>query len=381
MPRSGRQPRPLPRIRTRTMTHHLGRKLLLPLAALLAAPLAQAAITFNQAALGNVFLSTETVTIPVRCDGDRLEWTATDFFGQVVKTGVATPLNGGADIAPALGRRGHFELRIVEKRSGTVVSEKTTTFAVVTPAPLSGTGASPFGVQTHASQGGDLRAFDLFARAGIAHFRDEQYWEHIEKTRGVYTYPSMFTNYMAKAGAVKMQPLITLDWSNPMYDWSAGMFTAPHTDTGRAGYAAYSAEIVRKYPEVKAVEVWNEYNAGTFIAGPATANKPYYYKLMLEKAALAVRAARPDVKILAGGTVPVTHGFLRDVFAQGAMPYLDAVSVHPYRKTPEGVDAEMAELRELIKRHNNGAEKPIWATEFSYEVNSQGDQKEATTSG
>jgi hypothetical protein len=361
------------------MKQHLGRKLLLPLAALLVAPLAQAAITFNQAALGNVFTTTEKIIIPVRCDGDRLEWSATDFFGNVVKTGEAVPANGAATISPALGRRGHFELRVVEKRSGSVVSEKATTFAVVTPMALSGNGVSPFGVQTHSAQAGDLRAYTLFARAGIAHFRDEQYWEHIEKQKGVYTYPSMFTEYMAKAGAAKMQPLLTLDWSNPMYDYSAGMFTAPHTDNGRAGFAAYSAEIVRKYPAVKAVEVWNEYNAGTFITGPATANKAYHYKLMLEKTALAVRAARSGVKILAGGTVPVTHGFLRDVFAQGAMPFLDAVSVHPYRKTPEGVDAEMAELRELIKRHNNGAEKPIWATEFSYEVNNKGDQKEAAT--
>jgi hypothetical protein len=361
------------------MKKTIGSKLLLSLAALVVAPLANAAITLSQSKLGNIFFTTEAVSIPVRCDGDRLEWSAVDFHGNVVKSGSITPVNGQADIRPALNRRGYFDLRITERRSGTVLSEKSTSFAVITPVALTGKEVSPFGVQMHNAQNGDQRAFDLFARAGIVHFRDEQYWEHIERQKGQYTYPAAFTNFMAKGAQARMQPLITLDWSNPFYDWSAGMFTAPHTDAGRDGFANYGVEIVRKYPELKAVEIWNEYNAGTFIAGPATANKPFYYARMLEVASQRIRAARPDVKILAGGTVPITHGFLRDVFAQGAMPHLDIVSVHPYRVTPEGMDVEMAELRELIKRHNNGVEKPIWATEFSHEVHGVGDQHEAAT--
>lgn len=361
------------------MTSKLGRKLLLSLAALSVAPFVGAAINLGQTQTGNVFLSTETVAIPVQCDGDRLEWSATDFSGNVVKSGSVTPSSGRATIKPALGRRGYFDLKIVEKRSGSVLSEKTTSLAVITPFVLTGSDNSPFGVQTHSAQGGDQRAYDLFARAGIAHFRDEQYWEHIETQPLQYKYPATFTNFMAKGVASKMQPFITLDWSNPMYDYSAGMFTAPHTDSGRAGYANYAANVVRQYPGLKAVEIWNEYNAGTFITGPATSNKPAYYKRMLEQAAQQIRAVRKDVKIVAGGTVPVTHGFLRDVFAQGAMPHLDVVSVHPYRVTPEGVDAELSELRELIKRHNNGVEKPIWASEFSHETNHPDQQKEAAT--
>ncbi len=250
---------------------------------------------------------------------------------------------------------------------------------MLTPLPLTGREVSPFGVQTHSAQGGDHRAYALFARAGISHFRDEQYWEHIETQARQYLYPETFTDFMAQGAAARMQPLLTLDWSHPLYDYGAGMFTAPYTDAGRAGYADYGAAIVQRYPQLNAVEIWNEYNAGTFIAGPATADKPAHYTRMLEQAALRIRAVRDDVRIVAGGTVPVTHGFLRDIFAQGAMPHLDVVSVHPYRQTPEGIDAEIAELRALIRRHNHGVEKPIWATEFSHDVQGPADQREAAT--
>ncbi len=361
----------------RNMKKSFGSKLLLSLAALVVAPLANAAITLGQSKLGNIFFTNETVSIPVRIDGDRLEWSAVDFNGNVVKSGAVVPVNGQATINPALGRRGYFDLRLTERQSGNVLSQRNTSFAVITPLALTGREVSPFGVQMHNSQGGDQRSFELFARAGIVHFRDEQYWEHIERQKGVFNFPQTFTNFMARGAEARMQPLITLDWSNPFYDWEAGMFTAPHTDAGRAGFANYGVEVVRKYPELKAVEIWNEYNAGTFIAGPATANKPFFYARMLEVASQRIRAARPDVKIVAGGTVPITHGFLRDVFAQGAMPHLDVVSIHPYRATVEGADVEIAELRELIKRHNNGVEKPIWATEFSHEVYSPSDHREA----
>jgi hypothetical protein len=354
--------------------------LLIPsLATLLLPPLAHATITLGQTQLGNIFLSTETVSIPARCDGDQLDWIVTDHDGRLLRRGTQAVQDGTAHIRPALGRRGYFELLLTEKAGGSTLSEARTRFAVLTPLPLSGRETSPFGVQTHSAQGGDPRAYALFARAGISHFRDEQYWEHVELQPRQYSYPASFSDFMNEAQSARLQPLLTLDWSHPGYDYSAGMFTAPHTDAGRAGYADYGAAIVERYPQLHAVEIWNEYNAGTFIAGPATADKPAYYTRMLAQTALRLRSVRDDLRIVAGGTVPVTHGFLRDIIAQGAMPYLDVVSVHPYRQTPEGIDVEIAELRALIKRHNQGAEKPIWATEFSQEVQGPADQRAAAT--
>ncbi|HEY9250517.1 MAG TPA: glycosyl hydrolase, partial [Rariglobus sp.] len=216
----------------------------------------------------------------------------------------------------------------------------------------------------------------VLARIGLAHVRDEQYWNSIEKTVGVYTYPSKFTSYMSALNTQSISPLITLDWSNQLYDYDEGQFTAPYTDNGRQGYANYALNLLNRYgTQIKQVEVWNEYNAGTFIKGPATADKDLYYHRMLKKVYETIKPTRPDVTVLAGGTVPVAHGFLRDVFAQGSMPYLDAVSVHPYMNA-EDAELEFSELRNLIKQYNSGVEKPIWATEFSLSVSSPAEQAE-----
>src|SRR4029077_8650898 len=110
-----------------------------------------------------------------------------------------------------------------------------------------------------------------------------QYWASIEPQKGVFAYAAKFTDYMSKAQAALIRPLFPLTWSNQNYDCEAGIFTAPHSDNGRLGYANYALDVLNKYAgQIEAVEVWNEYNAGTFIKGPAAAGKPFYYKLTLQ---------------------------------------------------------------------------------------------------
>ena len=168
--------------------------------------------------------------------------------------------------------------------------------------------AAAFGVMTHFAQFDNVAAMPLFKQLGATHIRDEQYWNHIEGQPRVFTFPAKFTSYMAAAKSNGLATLIVLDWSNRYYDYSAGDFTFPYTDAGRAAFVRYALEILAKYPEIKAVEVWNEVNAGTFIKGPATSDKAGYYALLLKALYPALKAARPDLIVIAGATVPVAHG-------------------------------------------------------------------------
>jgi hypothetical protein len=335
------------------------------------------ALTVTPSSVGNVFSTVDTVSIPVVANlaSTSVSWTVTDYFGRQVSSG-STNLNGGmATINPSThGEVGYFGLNLTELGNGAVVATLGTTFAIV-PAPADRTG-SPYGVQTHFAQSEPTNIAELLAKAGIVQFRDEQYWNVIENTPGNYSCPDLYSNYMSATASLGLQSMICLDWSNPNYDWDAGIFTGPYTPNGLAGYGNYALNLVQQYASsspINQVEVWDEYNGGTFIAGPATSNKPLYYTLMLQSVWNAIKPNYPNVQIVAGAVVPVDQGFINSIIGQGANPYFDVVSVHPYRPVPEGVQVDLAALQDVIKAGNGGVAKPVWASEFGMDANSTAD--------
>lgn len=327
---------------------------------------------------GNVFSEAETVEIPVTTGGATVEWEAVDYFGDVVGSGVETVGGGRVTVRPGLVGMGWYALRLRElSGGGGEMSRIETRFAVLTGSVA---GEATFGVQTHFAQFTPVAVMELMDRAGLRSFRDDHYWNNIETLPGVFQYPSRYTDFMAAAGSRGFDPLIMLGWGNSHYDWVEGaarpaFYTAPWTEVGRAGFAAYALALLAKYPgQIGAVEVWNEYNAGTFINGPATGNRGYYYAKMLQSVRDAVKPAHPAVKIVGGGAVPVAHGFFRDVFANGGAAAMDVVSVHPYRRYAEGADLELEELDAMVRAASGGESKPIWATEFSLATESEGER-------
>ncbi|HEY5892641.1 MAG TPA: fibronectin type III domain-containing protein [Chthoniobacterales bacterium] len=347
------------------------------------APL-HAALKVVPITIGNIFITTETVSIPVSGSGATVEWRVTDFFGREMDAGT-NALAGGAQIRPAPGCIGWFLLDLTEKdASGGIISTLQTRFAIVTPIDVSTMGNSPFGVQTHFAQGAPTSLMQVMARAGIAHFRDEQYWDGVENPEGVFSF-AKYTGYMNAAMASGIKPLITLDWGNHLYDWDTSgaispIYTAPYSSRGRDGFANYALQVLNQFPgQIDYVEGWNEYNGGTFIKGQATANRGLYYSEMMKTVAQTIKPTHPSVTILGGATVPVAHGFLKSVFDNGGLAYLDALSVHCYRAYPEGVDLEISELDALVRNYNGGHPKPIWATEFSQNVTTTQGQFAATS--
>ncbi len=335
------------------------------------------AITVTPSHVGNVFSTIDTVAIPVTGGpgSTSVAWTVTDYFGHQISAGSATLFGGVATLTPSVnGKVGYFDLSLTEMNGSNVVSTLDTRFAIVPP-PASRTN-SPYGVQGHFAQYMPLDLAQLMSEAGIVQYRDEQYWNEIETTPGVYTYPASYTTYMSTTAALGLQSMMCLDWSNPLYDWDAGLFTGPYTSNGLAGYGNFALNLLQQYDAsspINQVEVWDEYNGGTFIAGPATANKPYYYAQMLKSVWNAIKPSHPNVQIVAGAVVPVDQGFINSIIGQGANQYFDVVSVHPYRPVPEGVEVDLAAMQDVIKAGNGGVAKPIWATEFGMDANSTAD--------
>jgi Glycosyl hydrolase catalytic core len=347
------------------------------LALLRLAPTAYSRIQVQSGQIGNLFLTDQKVRIPLTSNGTEISWKVTDYFGNTITEGRQALMNKRAIIQPGVIGVGYFDLTLTEYRGTDVTSTLKTSFAVLPPVEVSG--SSRFGVMTHFAQYHDPAIIPLLAKSGIIHFRDEQYWSWIEQKQGTYHYPQKYVDYMASARAIGLQPLIDLTWSNPCYDYEEGDYTMPHSEAGKVGYIKYALELLRHYSgQIKYVEIWNEVNAGTFIKGPATQDKAYYYGELLKTVYPAIKAARPDVSVLAGATVPIAHGFFRDLFRHGAGPFLDAVSVHPYGSL-ESLPLEISELRNLMEQENGGVLKPIWVTEFGLATSSEKERKAAAS--
>ena len=357
---------------------------------------AAATLTLSQAALGNIFSSSQTVQIPVTTSGDHVCWTTTDFYGNTTTGGPTAVTNGSAVVLPSPGKLGYFAITINALSSGSVVATASTTFSVVAPGTVSPTSTSPFGVCTHFSQGWPTDVMSIMALGGISQFRDEQYWSNLETTQGVYNFSS-FTPYMSAAAAAGLNPLIELDFGNTLYGGGSAPYGGgytPYNTTGYTGFGNYTAAVLNQFDQgsttqVQTVEIWNEYN-GTYCTGPATSNEAADYTSMLQAAYTAAKAVNTPnsvpVTVLGGACVPISIPWFQSIFSAGALPYMDAAVVHPYRAVPEGVEVELAALETLIQQSNDGTTakpvygvtKPIWATEFGSSDTTEGRQTMAS---
>ncbi|HYW78136.1 MAG TPA: hypothetical protein VE890_01110, partial [Thermoguttaceae bacterium] len=307
---------------------------------------------------GNVFLNNEEIAIPVQTKGDRIRWTVTDFFENIVARGEEPVVDTRAVIRPPV-EKGYFliELEAIEK--GEAIGTARVPLGVITLVGRETMQDNRFGVMTHFAQGWDVDIMPLIAKAGIGSIRDEQYWAQVEKRRGEYAFSDKFTHYMAVAEQYGIRPLVPMTFSNKLYD--EGL--TPHTSEACDAYGRYGQAILNQYgDQIEWLEIWNEYN-GTWCKGPAAEDRPKYYTQMLKHAYQRIKEVRPDVKVLGCATVVVPLPYLEGIFKHGGLDYMDAVVIHPYREQPEGVEDDVAELQEMIRMYNDGEDKPIWVTE------------------
>jgi hypothetical protein len=221
-----------------------------------------------------------------------------------------------------------------------------------------------FGVMTHFAQGWDPSWIPLIAQGGVPTVRDELYWQNVEPERGKFVFPDPFERYMAELNKNNISPLIALDFENENYD--KGL--TPYTDDGIEAYARYAVEVLRHYgKQIKAVEIWNEYN-GTFCKGPAAHDRAGTYLLMLKTAYAAIKRERPDVIVAGGGTSGIPMPYWEELLAGGGLAFMDVLSVHPYRydSPPEGLETDISALQDLVKKYNGGKPKPVWVTEIGW---------------
>lgn len=218
------------------------------------------------------------------------------------------------------------------------------------------------GAQTHFGQGWPLSDLALARKVGAAGLRDGLSWARTERRPGVFQVARRDRAFLDQATALGMGVTLVFASRNPLHDGG----DPPYSPAGRRAFADFVAAAVDQVGgEVRAIEIGNEAN-GASVTGPAAADRAGAYAALLTELASAVRARHPEMPILGGAAHSVPIGWFRDLGEAGALAALDGIVIHPYRDTPEGIDREIARLREVIAEF--GPPKPIHATEFGLET-------------
>jgi hypothetical protein len=249
------------------------------------------------------------------------------------------------------------------------------------------------GVCTHFAHGWDIDAtLPLIVDLGVGWVRDGIYWDQIELKKGVYRIPPETQRWIDRLHGAGIKILVSFSKPNSNY--------APFDPDAYARAAAFIATEERG--KVNAIEVLNEPNNASagfrkvyggewagFEKDGVTAPWMIKYVELLNKTAIAVKAANPEMKVIGLGAN--TEANLRGI-EKGLAAQVDGVTDHPYssRAEPEMLPFKRADLteagpgsaldlvyrgqtfsalvaayRQQLKKYNAG-EKQIWFTEWGY---------------
>jgi hypothetical protein len=232
-----------------------------------------------------------------------------------------------------------------------------------------------FAILEDYDKGDDLQEiakdFQLMKELGIDVLRCSLGWDDYEPVRGQYDFVWLkeFVRLAAQHN-IKLRPYIayTPSWAGTGGSWDGVDWNDPPADY-QAWYR-FVHELVsalRDYPNVLSYEIYNEQNVAFWWDGSVEE-----YKETLRQAALAIRAANPNAKILLGGAVYPDQEWLRQITGSGHARYYDITPFHAYPETwtPEDVVVENylnAGYRAFVE-HNKvlGEGEPVWINEMGF---------------
>jgi hypothetical protein len=213
---------------------------------------------------------------------------------------------------------------------------------------------------------------DGIAATGARAVRFDVAWSSVERVRGnpVWTHIDRIVEAFANRG-IAMLGICTYApaWANGGQPNTFPPLAAYYED-----FATFCAAAARRYPQIRAWEVWNEPNLDQFWHDPNARD----YVALLTSTYRALKEVDPDLTVVSGGLAP--HGdysladdggvnprtFLEEMYAAGARGSMDAVGDHPYGTPASAAFRELGDTRPSIRSimvRNGDGSKPIWATE------------------
>jgi polysaccharide biosynthesis protein PslG len=238
------------------------------------------------------------------------------------------------------------------------------------------------GVNIHFVRGHE-QDLDLIRNAGFKFIRMDFGWASIERRRGEYdfsAYDELTTNLEERG----LRALYILDYSNPLYEdeqltknpingGEERNTASPQHPESVAAFARWAAAAAKHFQSRGVIwEIWNEPNIFFWRPKPDVAQ----YNALALATAKAVREADAAATIVGPATSEFPWEFLEKFLQAEAIPYLDAISVHPYRgRPPETAVADYERLRGLMEKLAPSESKrqlPIISGEWGYSSHAKG---------
>ncbi|MED3964062.1 cellulase family glycosylhydrolase [Niallia taxi] len=233
----------------------------------------------------------------------------------------------------------------------------------------------PKGIGIHISGIPSEHEFQLIKQAGFKYARFDLAWTLIENDKGEYDFDnSGFDLLVQRMSKYDIKPYFILAYSNSLYEKKRSIVT----EDGRKAFSEFVNEATKRYKGKNAIwEIWNEPNLPYYWQDQPSFNE--YVKL--------VETIAPIIKnndssgVVLGPAVSGISGesldWFEQVFQQGILNQIDAVSVHLYRYTaPETVSVDYPNLSSLIGKYTNH-DVPIISGEWGYYVENSSDKENA----
>jgi hypothetical protein len=228
----------------------------------------------------------------------------------------------------------------------------------------------PIGVGVHPSglsMPAQAAQIKLVGEAGLDSVRFDMPWKYVEKQRGQYAIPGDLEHYVDLVNKRGIQPVLILDYGNPLYDGG----DKPRSRDAIQAFTAYATFVVDHFRgRVRQFEVWNEWDNYT---GGFHPGSPEDYAVLFRAVYPAVKAVNPDAMVLVGAGVHT--GWEERLAELGVVQMGDGLAVHPYNfqltddLAPEHCIQKLAELEARLQSITKRANIDLYVTEIGWPTN------------
>jgi hypothetical protein len=206
-------------------------------------------------------------------------------------------------------------------------------------------------------------------QSGANSVRDECAWAKVELQAGVYQVPPEIDTYYNEIVARGIEPLIILDYGNPLYDGGQ----RPTSPQGIAAFCAYAQFVAQHFAGVVTkFEVWNEWDIA--IGGVTGNGDPVQYVDLLSAVYSTLKAVNPAITVVGGAVSALNYSYITTLLDHGILGICDIFSVHTYvyadlpveNRVPEVWWQHVKDLQVVLRPYNNNQDFPLYVTELGW---------------